>query len=56
MVENYTGRKIKVLQIDNVGDTRINSYDLIRTSIGIHFRIEKHGVAKKMNHSLLEKI
>ena len=26
------------------------------TGIGIHFTIEKHSVAKKMNRSLLEKV
>ena len=33
MMEKQTGRKIKELQIDNVEDTRNNSYDLARTLV-----------------------
>jgi len=37
MMEKQTSRKIKVLQINNVGSTRINFYDLAKTLVGTYF-------------------
>ena len=57
MMENQTGRKIKLLQIDSVGEYKNKFLRFVQnTGIGIYFKIEKHGVAKEMNHSLLEKV
>jgi len=54
MMENQTGRKIKLLQIDSVGEYKNKFLRFVQnTGIGIYFKIEKHGVAKEMNHSLL---
>jgi len=57
MIEKQTARKIKVHQIDNVGKykNQFLRFDQ-NTGIDIHFTIEKHGAAKEMNHSLLEKV
>jgi len=57
MIEKQTDRKIKILQINSAREYK-NQF--IRfgqdNSIGIHFKIEKHGLANKMNRSLLEKV
>jgi len=57
IIWNQTGRKTKVLQIDNVREYR-NQFLQFRQNNGIdlHFKIGKHGVAKEMNHFLLEKV
>ena len=47
MMEKQTGKKIKVLQIDSVGEYK--DYFLRfgqNTGIDIHFKIRKHGVAR----------
>ena len=56
LMEKQTGRKIKVFQFDHVGSTMIDSCDLARTMALFHFIVGKHGEAKKMNCSLLEKL
>jgi len=57
MMEKQTSRKIKELQIDNVEKykNQFLRFDQ-NTGIGIHFTNGIHGVAKKMNCSLLEKV
>jgi len=56
MMEKQTSRKIKVLQIDSVGEYK---YQFLRfdqnTGIGIHFTNVIYQVTKEMNHFLLEK-
>jgi len=55
-MEKQTGKKIKELQIDNVeGDKNQFLQFGQNTSIGTHFTNGLHGLAKKINHSLLEK-
>ena len=57
IMEKQTDRKIKVLQINNVGEYRDQFIWFGQnTGIDIHFKIEKHRVAKEMNYSLLEKV
>jgi len=56
-MEKHTERKIKVLQFDRFGEfkDRLLQFGL-NNSIGIHFTIEKHRVAKEVNRSLLENV
>ena len=56
-MEKQTSRKIKMLQIDHVGEYK-NQFLRFGQNIGIdiHFTIGKHGVAKEMNRFLLEKV
>ena len=57
MMEKQTGRKIKVLQIDNVREYKDQFLRFSQnTGIDIHFTIEKHGMVKEMNRSILEKV
>ena len=62
MVENQTGRKIKVLRFDN-GTEYINdqfSYFCNKEGISRHFTVrdtpQQNGVAERMNRTLLEKV
>ena len=62
MVENQTGRKIKVLRSDN-GTEYINdqfSYFCNKEGISRHFTVrdtpQQNGVAERMNRTLLEKV
>ena len=52
-----TGRKIKELQIGNIEryKNQFLQFDQ-NTGISTHFTNEKHGLDKKINHSLLEKV
>ena len=56
MMEKQTGRKIKELQIGNVEryKNQFLQFDQ-NTGIGTHFTNGLHGLAKKINRSLLEK-
>ena len=57
MMKKHTGRKIKVLQIDSVGEYKDQFLRFYQnTGVDIHFTNGIHGVAKKMNHSLLENV
>ena len=50
MMEKQTNRKIKVLQINNVGEYKDQRLQFGQnTGIEIHFTIEKHGVTKEMS-------
>ena len=57
MMEKHTGRKIKELQIGNVEKFK-NQFLQFGQNIGIstHFTNRIHGLAKKINHCLLEKV
>ena len=55
-MKKQTGRKIKVLQFDHAGEC-IDFCDFDQNNdIAIYFIVGKHGVAKEMNRSLLEKV
>jgi len=57
MIEKRTGRKIKLLQINSVGEYEDRFLWLGQnTGIGIHFTNRIYGVAKEINCSLLEKL
>ena len=46
-----------MLQADYIGEYKDQFLRFGQnTGIGIHFTIEKHGIVKEMNHSLLEKV
>ena len=52
-----TGRKIKSSKLITLKNIRTNSYNLaMNTGIGTHFTNRIQGLAKKINHSLLEKV
>ena len=56
-MEKQTDRKIRVLQIDNVGEYKNQFLQFGQNNgISIHFKIGKHGMAKEMNRFLLEKV
>jgi len=57
MMEKQIGRKIKELQISN-NEKYKNQFLQFgqNTSIGTHFTNRIHGLAKKINRSLLEKV
>ena len=57
MLEKQSGMKIKVLQIDSVGEyeDQFLRFDQ-NNGIGIHFTNRIHAVAKELNCSLLEKV
>ena len=62
MVENQTGRKIKVLRSDNGTEYRNDQFSIFCKKEGIsqHFTIrdtpQQNGVAERMNRTLLEKV
>ena len=62
MVENQSGRKIKVLRSDNGTEYRNDQFSYFYKKEGIsrHFTIrdtpQKNGVAERMNQTLLEKV
>ena len=62
MVENQTGRKIKVLQSDNGTEYRNDQFSIFCKKEGIsrHFTVrdtpQQNGVAERMNRTLLEKV
>ena len=62
MVENQTGRKIKVLRSDNGTEYRNDqfSYFCKKEGISLHFTVrdtpQQNGVAERMNRTLLEKV
>ena len=57
MMEKQTGRKIKVLQIDIVGEYKNQFNDLTRTLVFIFTsQLENMGMVKEMNRSLLDKV
>ena len=62
MVENQTGRKIKVLRSDNGTEYRNDqiSYFCKKEGISRHFTVrytpQQNGVAERMNRTLLEKV
>ena len=62
LVETQTGRKIKVLRPDNVGEYTSNLFLQVCLSEGIkrHFMVrhtpQQNGVAERMNRTLLEKV
>jgi len=57
MMGKQTGRKIKELQIGNVERYKNQFLQFCQnTGIGTHFTNGIHGLAKKINYSLLEKV
>ena len=62
MVENQTGRKIKVLRYDNGIEYRNDQFLIFCKKDGIsrHFTVrdtpQQNGVAERMNRTLLEKV
>ena len=57
MMKKKTGRKIKELQIRNVKKYKNQFLQFDQnTGIGTHFTNGIHGLAKKINCSLLEKV
>ena len=55
-MEKQTGRKIKELQIGNIERYKNQFLQFSQnTGIGTHFINGLHGLAKEINHSLLEK-
>ena len=62
MVENQTGRKIKVLRSDNGTEYRTDQFSIFCKKEGIsqHFTVrdtpQQNGVAERMNRTLLEKV
>ena len=51
MIEKQTGRKIKVLHIDNIEKYKDQFVQFgQKNRIDIHFTIRKHRVAKEMNN------
>ena len=62
MVENQTGRKIKVLRSDNGTEYRNDQFSIFCKKEGIsrHFTVrdtpQQNGVAERMNRTLLEKV
>ena len=62
MVENQTGRKIKVLRSDNGTEYRNDQFSILCKKEGIsrHFTVrdtpQQNGVAERMNRTLLEKV
>lgn len=58
--ENRIGRKIEALQSDNGGEYCNGKMDAILKKAGIHHRLtiphtpQQNGVAKRMNHTLVE--
>ena len=57
MIEKQIGKKIKLLQIDNIGEYKDRFLQFGQNNrIDIHFTIGKHGVTKEMNCSLLENV
>ena len=61
MVENQTGRKVKVLRFDNGGEytsTEFKAYlpgEGIKHRLGISGRSEQNELAKRMNQTLTER-
>jgi len=50
MMEKQTYRKIKMIQIDHVGEYKDRVLQFGQnTDIGIHFTVDKYGVDKEMN-------
>jgi len=57
MMKKQTCRKIKVFQINNIGEYKDQFLQFEwNNGIGIHFKTGKNGVAKETNRSLLEKV
>ena len=57
LMENKTGRKIKVFRYDHVEEYKDSFLQFgPNNCILIHFTNEKNGVAKEVNRALLEKI
>jgi len=57
MMEKQTGRKIKVLQIDSIGEYKDQFLRFGQNNgIDIYFKISKHGLAKEMSRFFLEKV
>jgi len=56
-MENQTGRKIKVLQFDHVGEYKDQFLQFDQNNgMKMHFTIQKDGIAKKINRALLKKV
>ena len=55
MMEKQTGRKIKELQIGYIERYKNQFLRFGQNGISTHFRDGIHGLAKEINHSLLEK-
>jgi len=56
-MEKQNGKKIKMFQIDNIGEYKDQFLQFgLNNGIDIYFTIGRHGVAKEMNRSLLEKV
>jgi len=56
-MQKQTDRKIRVFQIDNVGEYKDQFLQFGQNNeIGIHFKAGKHGVGKETNRSFLEKV
>ena len=62
MVENQTGKKIKVLRLDNGGEYKSDPFLRVCKEEGIvrHFTVpgtpQQNGVAERLNRTLLEKV
>ena len=57
MMEKQTGKKIKILQIDNVGEYKVQFLRFDQNNgISTHFTNKIYRVAKEINRSLLEKV
>ena len=58
MVENHTGREIKVLRSDNGTEYRNDQFSIFCKKEGITVRVtpQQNGVAERMNRTLLEKV
>ncbi|KAM1413627.1 hypothetical protein ACFX2I_005509 [Malus domestica] len=62
MVENQTGRKIKILRSDNGGEYTSDPFFKVCKEEGIvrHFSVrgtpQQNGVAERLNRTLLEKV
>jgi len=56
-MQKQTDRKMRVLQIDNVGEYKDQFLQFGQNNeIGIHFKAGKHGMGKETNRSFLEKV
>ena len=56
LMEKQTAKKSRCSNLIMLESTMIDSWICQNNGIGIHFTIGKHGMAKEMNRSLLEKV
>ena len=57
MIKKQTDKKMKALQIDKVTKYKNQFLQFGQNNwIGIHFKIDKYGVSKKVNRTLLKKV